>query len=258
MADIENSKPVTEPEKEPSADQSEAEPFVPYVTEAMQSESGKKKKRLLILVIVLIVLNVIIVTVTAIGRRHNFYERTMKSLSFDYRSGESVDDAVSLPHGDLARHIAEEIGSHKLTAHAVNYLIDGTGALDDTVISYDYTHSPDGDSLKAQTGVRGWIVKRNSEVSAEPGKVLSVYDFCFSVDSRPGVKFECIDGYETAVGRNIFDCELWLMEDSTDSRTMYYTLYRYYSGGRLAGVRVLTQLNNNMSVFDVTGYEIES
>ena len=46
------------------------------------------------------------------------------------------------------------------------------------------------------------------------------------------------------------------MEDSTGSQTVYTTLYRYYSGNRLAGVRILFDYDRIMEVYDIKSYVI--
>ena len=56
-------------------------------------------------------------------------------------------------------------------------------------------------------------------------------------------------------GKN-YTCELWLMEDNSGSKTVYTTIYRYYDGSRLAGVRLLFDYDDLMEVYDIKNYVI--
>lgn len=251
------------PEKQPeagtaaSAEDSTALPFVPYAAEAAMESSGKKQKRMLRILIILIILTAITFAVFFIGKRWNFYEKNMGALHFDYRKGELMDELSDLPHGASAKALAEKIGNSPVSLKAIYYMIDEKGNTSDTVSVYDYTHAADGDRLHSRTGVSGWFVTRSTDSGTTAGNLLPIFDYCFSVDSRTGIRLECIDSYETVLGKTTYTCEVWLLENSTGSQTVYNTLYRYYDGGTLSAVRVLNQYNKIMDIYDIISCTVD-
>ena len=77
---------------------------------------------------------------------------------------------------------------------------------------------------------------------------------CFAVENTPNVAYSCYDSYQSVVNGKAYTCEIWLMCKYDSTGEQYNTLYRYYDGGRLAGVRILLGTDELMEVLDIRDY----
>ena len=249
---MEQQDPKTAPETAAQSDAEQEVPFVPYVKEARRPDP-KRTKRWLILLAVLTAAAALLGGFLLYARKHNFYSKTMESLRFDYSKGESVDENSDNDLAVKAEALAEKIGS-TVRVQANVCVFNDEGRIAATVSQYDYNRSPDAETLHILTGSQGWIATRETDLTNQDSEDAAqrsfprLYDYFFTVSAHDSVKASCVESYFTAVGAYNYVCELWLLEAPEAN----YTLYRYYSGDRLAAVRVLSSEDSIMEVYDIT------
>lgn len=247
------------------------EGFVPYCTEA-EPDAAHKQNRRIRLLIVLIILVAAVSLFSVIGSKFNFYHKTLSTLQFDYRDGETVIEDSTVQIGFLANRLAGQIGQKQTHVQANFYLFDENNNLANAVSAYDYTHSIDKDELSVRSGVKASVISSKMHLRrtangyekqsggswkpAEDAYIPPLNAYFFSTENSEDFLISCYDTYYTYVGDALYTCEVWLMEDDRGAVPVYYTLYRYYSGVDLAAVRVLSDHDSMMEVYDITDYQI--
>ena len=245
------------------------EGFVPYCADA-ESDGDRRQKRKIRILLVLIILIVCIFVFSIVSTKCNFYQKTVKSLRFDYTAGETTDETPDDDPGRCARAISAQIQEKTVTVHTYTYLFDDQGNLSNNISAYDYEKSASGTNMDIRIGsAKSLVTKKRSlrtgasgieeqkgktwEVSPD-SRIPNLAEWFFATQSHDKIRFECAGAYETIVGKTNYLCEVWLMEDDSKAEPEYTTLYRYYDGSRLAGVRMLKSSEDVMYVFDITDY----
>lgn len=242
--------------------------FVPYASEFHE---GKQKAKKMLRLLMITFCAVVAVTLTlAVLRHQNFYHKAVKQLAFDYREGEAIDTETDVGFGTFSAELAKNMtGNLSFTARQT--LFNMEGKFIPAISDYEYTASGKEQYLTVRTGTENAIFTGGSEqrLTAEgyalkkgsKWETSSEYAFpnykqlFFGVDSTDKYTFVCYDSYATIVDVRAYTCELWLIEDHTGGGTTYYTVYRYYNaGGRLMAVRVLSDRDEVMEVYEITGY----
>ncbi len=263
---------LPESPKKPDVPEQPEEGFVPYVTEAAASENSGKQHRLILLIpLVLLGVVVIIAAVLLLLTHFNRYHRVMKQLSFDYR--DEIPGAKDIEHtGERSIALAKELKDAPVRVNAICYLLNEQDQGDGTVAEYNYLSSKGLTELKtvtsAKNGLRskeknvrlradGYEILEGDEwVAAEKEYIPDMRDYFFGISSHNNVTIGCYDTYDTTVNGKPYVCEVWLMDETFGSQTVYSTLYRYYDGSRLAAVIVLHDTDELKEVYDITSYEI--
>lgn len=234
------------------------EGFVPYAAEAEAAPNRRFRIGILIL-IVLTVITIILAVVLAVGKQHNYYEKILNSLRFDYRSGEMISEESLPEHGSFAKAVSEQISGKSYTFDAAMYMLDEQNTVQEFAAEYHYEHTPVKDLILSTTGAKGVIFKKKIKEEIPLGAVttvkssmsLLVKEYCFGTKDHDVYTYECYDSYPTSVGGKSFTCEIWLMCDNRSKDAVHYTLYRYYDGAQLAAVRVLNDQNEIAEVYDI-------
>ena len=251
--------PIVPEEEQPE------EGFVPYCgSDEALAQERKKQKLYHIIVGVIGAIVVCGFLFLVIGRSFNFYHKTVNTLKFDYRDGETVQPDESLQKGACAEKVSKEIGSRQISADIVMYLMDEKAAMLDGISGYQYQHSPQTDTLSICSGTKSWPFSKKSEIRVplkdgrapvtEDYKKPLLYELMFGCNSHDAFFFESYDAYYSVVDGKQYTCEVWLLADAAREKTSYYTLYRYYDGSRLAGLRVLDDSDALMEIYDIRSY----
>ena len=148
----------------------------------------------------------------------------------------------------------------------------GFDKIQDLVTEYVYSHNSSEDTLDIQVGSENALFKksysyrRNSSgyqiktggewKSDSEAYIPKLNEYFFGTENHGGMLFECQEASMVSVNGKDYTCELWLMEDNSGSKTVYTTIYRYFNGSRLAGVRILFDFDKLMEVYDVKSYTI--
>lgn len=239
--------------------------FVPYC--GSEDAGSRKNPRLFLLIPgILLALAVIFIVVVLVGRNFNFYQKTLQGLKFDYRSGEIVSEGVLPEKGVAAESVAAQIGRKQVTADVAFYLLHEDASVADAVSVYHYVHNVNEDIVSAVSGTKGWIFSSKTEIHlplkngnppvTEEYRRPLLSELFFGTESHDAYMFSCYDAFYAVVGGQNYVCEIWLMEDDTVETPSYYTLYRYYQDGKLAGVRVLSDADTEMEVYDIQSYTV--
>lgn len=245
------------------------EGFVPYCADA-KSDGDKRLGRKAVILIVLAALLVLVPVFVFTARRLNFFHKTINQLAFDYREGETADENHAEQFGGYSLKISEQMKDKQVSVSAVTYSFNDKGGMFTDVASYDYTKNGAESVLDVCIGSEKSLFSkkmtlRNNGSRTEMKKgsgweadndayVPPLSDFFFGTKNHGDISFECCDGYETVVGKTNYNCEIWLMQAGSDSNAEYYTLYRYFDGGKLAAVRVLVSTDTLMDVYDIRSY----
>lgn len=258
---------MEEKDYQPILEQSEQpeEGFVPYCG-SEEADARRKPKLYFVILGIAAAIAVLGLAVLLIGRNFNFYRTTLNTLQFDYRGGESTASDWTLDNGACAEAVSAEIGRQQVTLDAVLYLFDADSALIGGVSAYHNVHNVNEDVLTARSGSSKWFFTKKTElrvplsngaapVTEEYRKPL-LYELMFGTESHDAYWFECYDSMRASVGTKQYICEIWLMEDDSLAEPSYYTLYRYYLDGRLAGLRVLNDSDAVMEVYDIQSYTV--
>ena len=253
-------------------DEKPEEGFVPYCgSEEAEAEQRNPKKKMTLFLILVIVL-IVIFAGSILARQFNYYHAVLGKLRFDYREGEATYENSADTSGSLAKAISEEIGDRPVRISAAMYMFDEKQKLQNVVAEYDYLHKSDEETLDVHTGsenalfMKSFSYRKSSDgnqkrkgsewVSDPEAYVPKLNEYFFGTEDHGGIRFAFQQSSDVEVGGKMYTCELWLMEDSSGSRTVYTTLYRYYSGSQLEGVRILFDFDNVMEVYDVRNYII--
>ena len=256
----------------PPEDEKPEEGFVPYCgSEEAKLDMPKSNKKIIILII-LIAAAVILTGISIISRKYNFYQSALSALQFDYRQGEVIyDESIDHP-GSLAKALSEQIGNRPVHVDTTMYLFDLKQTLQNIMTEYAYSHSADESILEVRTGSEkslfmkhftyrassmGYQKKSGSSWKDDPDAyVPKLNEYFFGTQDHAGIRYGCEQSSEVNVNGKNYTCELWLMEDNSGSKTVYTTIYRYYDGSRLAGVRLLFDYDELMEVYDIKNYVI--
>lgn len=252
-------QPILEAEEQPE------EGFEPYCG----SEEAEKHDRPRVYFIVLGIMAIVAVVglaVLLIGRSFNLYHTVMDTLQFDYRDGEELTEDETLEFGACAAALSEQIGRQQITVDSYMYLFEEDSTLVDAVSEYHDVHNVNEDVLTARSGSKDWAFSQkfeirltlkngNPPVTEEYRKPL-LCELMFGTDSHDAYVFECYDTLRSSVNDKPYICEIWLLADYSLETPSYYTLYRYYQDGRLAGLRVLNDSDAVMEVYDIQNYSI--
>ena len=265
-----NLTPVLPEIPKPPAEPEQPEPgFVPYCAEAANVKQKRSIK--VILLVILLILVIIGFCFMLISRKYNFYTETLSSLKFDYRSGEASPVQDETGDGHLAENLAGQCKNKQLNIKAVEYTFDENRNISKTVTRYDYSYNVNEIVSQAKTGTENWFLTqkqgyRYSKANgletgsgdkwehADEGYIPALYTYCFQTESNAVESFRWHDTYETELDGSKYTCEIWLLCDNSSGAPNYLTLYRYYSGERLAGVRVLSKTDPIMNVYDIQEY----
>lgn len=252
-------QPILEREEQPE------EGFVPYCG-SEEAEAHRKPRLYFVILGIAAVLAVLGLAVLLIGRNFNFYRKTLNTLQFDYRGGESTTSDWTLDKGACAEALSAEIGRQQVTVDAVLYLFGGDSELLGGVSAYHNVHNVNEDVLTARSGSSKWFFTKKTELRVglkngnapvtEDYRKPLLYEMLFGTESHDAYWFECYDTMRASVGTKQYICEIWLMEDDSLAAPSYYTLYRYYLGDKLAGLRVLNDKDEVMEVYDIQDYTI--
>lgn len=254
------------------ADESPEEGFIPYCgsEDAKAAERDPKIKIRILVILVAVLILVFVVSLAA--KKNNYYHSVLNNLRFDYREGEATFDTVIDSPGSKARALSEQIAGQQIRVNTAMYLFDEQQKLQNIMTEYDYTHNATEDILDVRTGsenalfTKSFAYRRGStgyqkrsggvwEDDAE-AYVPKLNEYFFGTESHAGMNFACQDSFFVEIGGKNYTCELWLMEDNSGSQTVYTTIYRYYNGSTLEGVRLLFDFDTLMEVYDIKNYTI--
>ena len=231
------------------------EGFVPYCgsdeAEAGQKAGRKSKIKMWIFVILLILVTAGFVVIL-VGRRYNLYHETIGTIRFDYRTGEADVPDDSLEKGGCAKALREEIGDRAVTVDAAMYMFNDKMEISDTVSVYSYVHTKSSDAAVVKSGTANWFKTQKQSL-----QMPLLFELFFGTENLDLLKASCYDTYRAEVAGGHYVCEVWLVCDLTGDDPVYYTVYRYYDEGRLAGVRVLSDQDEVMQVFDIRSYTLK-
>ena len=146
------------------------------------------------------------------------------------------------------------------------YLLDEKAVLMDAVSEVSYLHSSDTDLMTIKAGSKRWLFPNKTEIklplkegyppiTQEYNKPL-LSELMFGTASHGAYYFEVYDAYRSSVNGQQYICEVWLLADASLSEPSYYTLYRYYQDEKLAGLRVMSDRDSVMEVYDIKSYTI--
>lgn len=272
MDEKEPKEQVYEPILPPPEEEKPEEGFVPYCGSEEAESAERNPNRKLILLLVLIAVFAAVILISIVARKNNYYHAVLQNLRFDYQEGEAVFDENPESDGSLARALSEEIGNKNLRIDAAMYMFDEKQNLQNIMTEYTYTHNNAEDVLEVKTGSEnalfmksftyrrdgvGYQKKSGSTWKADPDAyVPKLNEYFFGTENHNGMFFACQQSSKVSVSGRDYTCELWLMEDNSGSQTVYTTIYRYYDGSRLAGVRILFDFDTIMEVYDVKNYVI--
>ena len=201
----------------------------------------------------------------------NRYHRVMKQLAFDYR--DEIPGAKDIENtGQHAIALAMELTDQPVRVNAVCYLLNEQDQNDGTVVEYEYLSSKGLIELKSVTSAKNGLRSKEKDIrdrgsgyeilegddwkETETEYIPDLRDYFFGISSHGNVTIGCYDTYQTTVNGRDYLCEIWLMDETRGSSTVYSTLYRYYDGSRLAGVIVLHDSDELKEVYDISSYEI--
>lgn len=244
------------------------EGFVPYCAAA---DADTRTKRKTVILIVLAAVLLLLTLGVFLARRMNFYRKTLNALTFDYRTGEAVNENSANDLGAIAKKISAQMEGKKVHASAVTYSFNVDGGMYTDIASYDYTRNGAESLLDVRTASEKSLFskklslrstgsaidrKKGSKwVTAEGEYIPDLYDYFFATEDHGDITLECCDAYETDINSKIYNCEIWLMQQGAAVDANFTTLYRYYDGETLAGVRILYSTDTVMDVYDVKSYE---
>ncbi len=254
----------------PPVDEKPEEGFVPYC--GTNAYKRNPKTKLIVLAILSAVL-VLIFCISHFAQKNNYYHAVLDTLMFDYRDGEAtIDDWSSDEPGMYARALSEQIGNQQIRLNTAMYLFDEQQKLQNYISEYDYTHNANEDILEARTGsekalfmksftyrrtAAGYQKKSGKQWKDDPEAYIpKLNEYFFGTVDHGRMRFACQQSSLVNVDGKDYTCELWLMEDNSGSQTVYTTIYRYYNGSRLAGVRILFDYDTMMQVYDIKNYNI--
>lgn len=226
-----------------------------------------KQKRRVVLLISLIAVTVLAAAFMICNRQFNYFDRTLKTLQFDYREGETVDEETEVPLAEKSLALARRTEGQPVSLNAVKLCFSYSGTLSETVSVQDYRSDGTTETLDASTGTSGLMfpVKRHYRrtgdvtemqdgskwVPAASDALPRLADLCFGAVSHDGITLACLDSYRTVIGTTAYICELWLVDCTQGDTVSHYTVYRYFSGDTLCGVRVLAGDSDTMDVYDI-------
>lgn len=229
----------------------------------------RKKKLLLTILVILGTFLVLLFGFILVSRYASLYARTVRNLGFDYRQGEQSSDSLLSNDTSVAVEIASQLQGESVSIDAVTMLFDENGGYTPTLTLYDYHRNDAESTLMMKTCAAFWLPVESTElkqtgdvcytksggdwVQDDSLQIPDLYAYCFSVDEDDG--FSLYQRYSSTVDDDVYLCELWLMEDRSGDETIYNTLYRYYDGDTLCGVRLLPSYSTDMLVFDIREYE---
>lgn len=256
--------------KPPEKPEVPEEGFVPYAAEAAKkSGSGIRKVTILVLLILLALVGVIVIV---FGKTFNFYQKTIGTLSFDYRNGEAVSDPIEDVTVSYAAELAERCRSSQVNATIVHYQFDEQENLSDTVTRYEYAYNVNEARARIEKGTASWYGAKEQTVRKtangyevqEGGRWVEssnaylppLFTYLFEVGETANRKFEWYQSVDSTVNGKIYNCEIWLLTDTSSGEPVYLTLYRYYQGEKLCAVRILNNLDTTTQVYDVQSYSI--
>ena len=257
--------------KPPEQPEQPEEGFVPYVAEVSGKARGKGLKYKLIPV--LCVLTVAGILVTVIGRKHNFYQKTISELHFDYQDGETVLDTVDESYESCAVALSRKLHGRQVRSNVIRYEFNADQKLSNTLTQLDYSYNANEIQTTVKQGTASWFggqeetlrytaangyerAKGDEWVADENAFIPPLYTYLYSVGETGGATFEWYQSVNTSINGKPYLCEIWLMSQTSDDTPLYLTLYRYYQDGKLCGVRVLNNIDTQMQVYDVQSYSI--
>lgn len=233
-----------------------------FVPDFNNEAIAAKQKRKGIILIVLLILAVAVGGLIFYGQHFNFYSRTMEHLHFNYLNGEVIDEETEAPFAKHGTALAELAQNGSLSFTAAAYSFDAQRQCLPAVSLFTYSGSVGTEQLNQKIGVSGSFLTKsrsfhpNAETTDDP-EIYAIRDFLFGAKDHDGITIQCVNSYYTKVSEKPYLCELWLMSMPFEGRTIYYTLYRYYSESQLAGVRMLSSETEQMTVYDVTAYSFQ-
>ncbi len=259
--------PILEPS---DPDEQPEEGFIPYCgsEEAAQTEKRLFSVRHIPFFIAGVL--ALLVLLNLIGRPFNFYHNMLDGLRFDYTEGEIMDEEPMQKHSSISRSIAETIGNKPVHINACLYVMDEKFQVDSIISEYDYQHETGMDTLISRSGSSGSFFtktvtyrrdgsgtkkKSGSDWKADPNAfVPNLYEFFFGTEDHGAYEFSLYEIHGADVKGMRYTCEIWLMSQTVGSEMLYYTLYRYFDGNQLAGVRVLCDIDTTIEIYDVKSY----
>ena len=262
---------LPEPPTPPETPVQPEEGFVPYCGEQAGKQSRSFVKFTVLLILGLLVAAGVIVII--FGRTFNFYQTVIGSLSFDYRDGEMAGDPIEDEYESYAALLADQCRGKQLNATIVHYQFDDQRNLDSVVTKYEYAYNVNEVRADIKRGTAKWygakeqtvrrtnvngyeILKGNEWQSTPDAYIPPLYTYLFEVGETESRKFDWYASLDSVVNGKLYTCEIWLLTDNSGSETVYLTLYRYYQGDRLCGVRVLNNIDTSTQVYDVQSYTI--
>jgi|GEM_PF-3589385 len=247
------------------------EGFIPF----SQEFGAQKQKRKRVLLLLLLGLAVLLGLFLLLSRTCSYYQRIMRHLQFDYRTGETINEELSAELGACANAAAAEISGKDIHLQANVYVFNSQSDISLNADRYDYTRSAAGNAeLRVRSAASGSLFYKNArfeadadrnvwkisggkrEPSDDPEAAL-LYDYLFTAAETDRVSAVCYDSYYTTVGTERYVCEIWLMTVPLNGQDTFFTLYRYYQDNTLRAVRCLTSNSDLMFVYDITEYTLQ-
>lgn len=247
------------------------EGFVPYAAEAAQNDRNSTRKVVFVLILVLLI--VAFIVVIAFGRKFNFYQETIGTLRFDYRNGEVNGPPIEDAMHSYAVELAQQTRGRQINASIVHYQFDEQKHLEQTVTKYDYAYNVNEVRADIKKGTASWygareqtvrrtdtngyqIMKGSDWVEDDQAYIPPLYTYLFEIGETPTRRFDWHQSYDSVINGKIYTCEIWLLTDTSSGEPVYLTLYRYYDGSTLRGVRIANQFDMTLQVYDVQSYSI--
>lgn len=232
----------------------------------------RKRRRKLLILLILTLLCILVGVGFYLSRTMSFYNRTIRSLNFDYRQREEVTADPAAETGAKGLALAGSVGG-TVQVRAVEMWFDASEVLADSVSEMDYTYSGSGEELSVRSGGKNGLRTQKQTLRRTGGKSESeqddgwvqvsdselpcLYDFFFAAGDHDQSIIWCDSSYHSVVGDTAYTCEIWLLETKMNGQTEYFTLYRYYGAdNKLAAVRVLQSETNMMAVYDIKDYSL--
>ena len=222
-----------------SADSALDPDFVPFAVLA-------KRKRRIRLLIVLTVLAVLMTGFLIINAQCNLYDRTMRNLDFDYRSGETINEETITDTGDRAATLAAQLDGKSIRCEAACYTFTTDGFLLNGVECVDMQSANGSSSYTVRTGVQDWLFTHTEQYTEMQPDLQLCF---FAVADTQDTTAMLYSAYQTVVGSDHLTCEVWLCSEI--AAQTYYTCYRYYDSTQLVGVRILCNNDDLIRVYDI-------
>lgn len=271
--EMNNNTPETAEEEQPKF----VKPEFPPVTEeyaplADAVGAEVKQSRKFKLLVILMILAALLGIYLLFAGKLSFYERTLRHIGFDYRDGEIIGESVN-PDTSIAEQLAEQFQGKSIAFRTVRYSMYNDRTMTNSVSEYDITLSANGGSSTQRTGLANRLLTQKEQILDENGSIKEKTLFkwhdvadlsipCldvlfFAVDQTDSYIAQLDSSSSSVINGETYQCEIWLVEILDQAAPVYFTTYRYYTDGQLAGVRVLNSNSEIMDIYDIKDYAFQ-